>query len=329
MDKLYLTKAQQFWPLTGYLGSLGVPVNSYIERFRLPVKMLSTPELFIDEARFWRLAAGLAEREGILDWGFRAGQQLDLSVLGEFGTSLHRQPSLKVAIERFLISIGAESLHAQFDLMQQGPNYWLTIQGFRDVPVGRNIIELYDLEFLVKLVQSAAGPHWRPPSVHLQADALPEGLVAAEVSTGRIRFSSTMTAIAIPNELMALPMRDYLASETDSSEVCAAGLAQHDFSTSLRLLLTGYLDEGITVNDCADLVGMSHRTLQRRLAENDTTFNKLLDQTRFDLAKNLLQDTSVSVTDICYELGYTNPANFTRAFRRWAGVSPRQHRKTA
>jgi AraC-like DNA-binding protein len=72
---------------------------------------------------------------------------------------------------------------------------------------------------------------------------------------------------------------------------------------------------------------MSGRTLQRRLAERETSFGELIDQIRFDTAKQLLRDESTSVSNICYELGYENPANFTRAFRRWSGVTPRQHRK--
>jgi AraC-like DNA-binding protein len=50
------------------------------------------------------------------------------------------------------------------------------------------------------------------------------------------------------------------------------------------LLLTGYIDEGLTIGDCADLVGMSERTLQRLLADHETSFNEILDQTRFDIA---------------------------------------------
>ena len=98
MKLIVLTKAHQFWPLTNYLSGFGVPIGQYIERVRLPGKMLETPELFIDESRFWRLAGNIALREGFPDWGFRAGQRLDLSELGEFGTTLLIQPSLKVAL---------------------------------------------------------------------------------------------------------------------------------------------------------------------------------------------------------------------------------------
>jgi len=126
---------------------------------------------------------------------------------------------------------------------------------------------------------------------------------------------------------MTAPMSRYCSFPAADAGIQQNTLVQADFATSLRLLLSGYLDEGLTVTDCADLVGMSERTLQRRLADDGTSFNVLLDQVRFDTAKQLLQNHSISVTDISGELGYKDPANFTRAFRRWAGVSPRKHRQ--
>jgi AraC-like DNA-binding protein len=233
----------------------------------------------------------------------------------------------KLALETFIKTISAESLHAHFELIRQDKYFWLMLRGYRDAPAGRCVIELYDLEWMSTLVRSALGNQWRSPAVHLQCASLPEGLAATEISTGNIRFSSTMTAIAIPEALMAAPMSRYCSLPATDAGIQLNTLAQADFATSLRLLLTGYLDEGMTMSDCADLVGMSERTLQRRLAQHETTFNELHDQTRFDRAKQLLQDRSICLSDIGYELGYANPANFTRAFRRWAGVSPRQYRQ--
>jgi AraC-like DNA-binding protein len=327
MNAIRLTKAHQFWPLTDYMSGFGVPIGQYIERFQISKKILEAPELYVDEARFWRLAGDLAKREGFLDWGFRAGQQLDLSVLGEFGTALLRQPSLKVALEAFVMAISAEALNVQFRLMQQGEYTWLIMSGCHDAPSGQEVIELYDLAFMFKLVQNVAGNHWRPPAVHLQCGSLPEGLAEREISSGTIRYSSTMTAIAIPEPLMALPMSQYCSFSATETRIQNRNIPDADFATSLRLLMAGHLDEGLTIGECADLIGMSERTLQRRLAAHETSYNDLQDQTRFDVAKQLLSNHSTGISDICYELGYANPANFTRAFKRWAGVTPRQHRQ--
>jgi AraC-like DNA-binding protein len=329
MATIPLTKAHQFWPLTDYLRDLGVPVGTYIERAHLPKKMLEAPDLYVDESRFWHFANDVARHEGILDWGFKSGQQLNFSVLGGFGDILLQQPTLKIAVQIFTQSISAEVVHCHSEVMRQGNCCWFILQqncpnGPPQISCGKDIVELYNLQFMLKLVRNAVGRDWLPHAVHLQCPSLPSSVAITELSGGSIRFSSTMTAFAIPTILLSAPMSNYRSS-SDSHSV--EDQSEVDFPTSLRMLLAGYLDESLTINQCADLVGMSSRTLQRRLAEGATSFNELLDQTRFDTAKQLLKDDSLSVSEVCYELGYTDSGNFTRAFRRWTGVSPRQHRQ--
>lgn len=74
-----------------------------------------------------------------------------------------------------------------------------------------------------------------------------------------------------------------------------------------------------TVGRC---VGASTRTLRRRLSEEGTGYQELLDEARFSWAKRALQHTRRPVTAIAYDLGYAAPSNFTRAFRRALGISP-------
>lgn len=76
------------------------------------------------------------------------------------------------------------------------------------------------------------------------------------------------------------------------------------------------------------MVGMSVRTLQRQLHEADLTYSHLIEQVRFDRSVRLLSDPTIKLADVAAELGYTNAANFTRAFRRWAGVSPGDFRNS-
>jgi AraC-like DNA-binding protein len=67
--------------------------------------------------------------------------------------------------------------------------------------------------------------------------------------------------------------------------------------------------------------------LRRRLARDGLTYTELVEQARFQAATRLLEDTEAKITDIAFELGYGDPSNFTHAFHRWAGVSPRNYRR--
>jgi len=73
---------------------------------------------------------------------------------------------------------------------------------------------------------------------------------------------------------------------------------------------------------------VSDRTLKRRLQEKNASFQNLVDQVRLERARELLTGTSMNLNQIADVLGYADAANFTRAFKRWTGVSPSHYRTT-
>jgi AraC-like DNA-binding protein len=77
-----------------------------------------------------------------------------------------------------------------------------------------------------------------------------------------------------------------------------------------------------TMDSVAKTLGMSARSLRRRLCEEETDFRVLVERARADHAKRALAAGHLSVQEAAYELGFATPAAFTRAFRRWTGLSP-------
>jgi AraC-like DNA-binding protein len=76
----------------------------------------------------------------------------------------------------------------------------------------------------------------------------------------------------------------------------------------------------------ASRLAMSSRTLNRRLADAGTSFGALLTDVRRERAVLLLQDRALTCSEVAFLLGYAEPATFFRAFRRWLGQTPQQHR---
>ena len=96
-----------------------------------------------------------------------------------------------------------------------------------------------------------------------------------------------------------------------------------DFSTSCEQLVVSLLADGYpSIHAAAETAGMSSRTLQRRLAEVGVTYSGLVSSTRTRQAMELLTNTEMPIADIAAELGYLDPSNFSRAFRRQTEVSP-------
>jgi AraC-like DNA-binding protein len=104
--------------------------------------------------------------------------------------------------------------------------------------------------------------------------------------------------------------------------------ADLDILGSIRLMLRAYLAEKhLDVNLVAEIAGMSVRSLQRRLAQYELSYSRLLEQVRFEAAADMLNDPDLHLTDIAYAVGFEHPTHFSRAFRRIAGLSPREYRK--
>jgi len=92
-------------------------------------------------------------------------------------------------------------------------------------------------------------------------------------------------------------------------------------------LLDQFTSGELSEEEMAKQLHMSRRTLQRKLAESDTTYQKLVDDTRRDLALRYMEDPRKTITDVTFLLGFSGQSAFTRAFKRWTGMSPTTYRE--
>ena len=107
-----------------------------------------------------------------------------------------------------------------------------------------------------------------------------------------------------------------------------ARLDKDDVVSTVRQKIIEYLPNGDCSRDkVASALCISPTTLQFKLAERDTSFHDLMDATRRELATSYVQQARLSITEITFLLGFSDTSNFTRAFKRWEGVSPTQFRK--
>jgi AraC-like DNA-binding protein len=92
------------------------------------------------------------------------------------------------------------------------------------------------------------------------------------------------------------------------------------------LLATG--DRNVAFDDVACRLGFPARTLRRKLSQQNTSFRELMDQLQTHAAIQYLRDTQMTIEDIANSLGFSDTANFRRAFHRWTKASPQNFRRT-
>lgn len=98
----------------------------------------------------------------------------------------------------------------------------------------------------------------------------------------------------------------------------------------VRIQVSQSLSEGVPkIGVIAERLGMSERTLQRRLSDRGFSYQSLVDAARRELAERLLAETSYALAEVAFLTGFSEQSAFNRAFKRWAGETPRSYRLKA
>lgn len=168
----------------------------------------------------------------------------------------------------------------------------------------------------------------RPTAVHLRHTA-PADVAPFVAQYGvKPRYGSPLYELRYPTGTHLLPvgsfnshLRDYFDEECrrllDKLGAAASLVAQ------VRKKLIGAMDGGDTsIEATAKLLGMSARSLQRRLAEEGTRYNDVLADVRAEFAKRYLTRGTLSASEVAYLIGFTEPPAFFKAFKRWTGMTP-------
>lgn len=117
--------------------------------------------------------------------------------------------------------------------------------------------------------------------------------------------------------------------ERVEEEVSGININSNKLITDIEQLIEDALPSGIpSVVSIAEILGMSARTLTRRLAEQEITFRDVIQQKQEERAKYLLSKSDASLAQIAFETGFSEQSAFNRAFKRWTGKTPISYRKS-
>ena len=106
-------------------------------------------------------------------------------------------------------------------------------------------------------------------------------------------------------------------------------LDKQNVSNRVRNLIVEKLSTGlVSKQQVADGLNISSRSLDLKLVGENTNLQQVLDSTRQSLASGYMEQSGISITEIAYLLGFSDAANFTRAFKRWSGKSPSDFRRS-
>lgn len=264
-------------------------------------------------------------------FALRAAECWHPSNLGTLGYAWLSSSTLRTGLKRLVRYSRTLGTKATCRLVDERDGLRFTFDhGRGNTPVGCAIVD-FALSLILGMCRTNFGAALHPVTVNLRrpkpADPKPyRDFFGCSIRFGADEDSFTLALSAVDKPL---PTSNHeLASTFDvilGDQL--AELSASDLQTRCHAYLLKELTSGEPAEDAlAWSMGMSRRTLQRKLGEHGLTYKALLKKTRYDLALRYLDDPARTITDITFLLGFSEQSAFTRAFKRWNGKAPTAYR---
>lgn len=328
-------RSQLVGPALALVRAAGADAAALIDRFELPRTAESDVEVVLPMPTLHAFldAAAEAARDPLL--GVHLAARMPRGAYGVVEYASRSAPTLREAIARLVRYIGVLNELVTVTA-EERDGLGVVEQRVASEPraVGRHGNEF----FVVMLLGHARALTGRPiaPVKAWFAHAQPEtaalaGLLEA-LGTTHVRFDAQCNGAALAPELLDLPLvtsdPPLLSLLDRAAEQSLAGRPGQSQLLSLvrRRVRESLAESPQTLETCADALRMSARTLQRRLADEGSTFQKVLDDVRHELAVELVRDPRHALGEVAFLLGYAELSPFLRAFKRWTGKTPADFR---
>lgn len=184
---------------------------------------------------------------------------------------------------------------------------------------------------LLKMLRLLLGDSYHPKQITCSHSPNSASLMLERIASCPVHYGGEFVELVFDHHDVENPLtsgNDELSMAHDQIILKhLADLDEDNLVDQVQIRIFEKLPSGeVKDEDIARDLNMSTRTMQRRLNETGTSFTVLLQEARQKLAQQYIHDNKLAVSEIAYLLGFSDQSNFTRAFKRWYGVSPSQYR---
>jgi AraC-like DNA-binding protein len=316
-------------PMKEALQEYGLDFAELARRAGLDPELLARPNARYPAAGLQRLWEISAAASGDPLFGFRVGNLIRPGLFHALGLGMVSSTSVLGSLERIERYSSVVSTNGRLAVVRRDG-----MVGLETRPNETTIMpttECVDAIVigLCRVLEQCAGPSAMPTKIVFMRPRVAPAEAYRAVLKCPVEFDGNHIAIlfdAVAAERPVLTGNADLAAEADRLAARhIEGLMPESTATKVRALLlkampSGEFDQVVIARS----LNQSASTLQRRLRKEGTTYQSLLDATRRELAFDYLRQGRDSLADIAFLLGFTDQANFTRAFRRWTGRTPRE-----
>jgi AraC-like DNA-binding protein len=265
-------------------------------------------------------------------FGLLQGQMCGLETLGFVGLLVKYSPDVRTALRALVRHL---HLHIRGAVTRvEADSRVVTFSYAIHAPGAEATDQIADgaLATMLNILVALCGRHFRLIEVQFEHRAPDDLAPYHRLFQAPLHFGMNVNALVFSANWLERPLP---AVDPDLSRLLQDTLAQletryrNDLPERVRgILRTALLVDRGSADQVAKLLCMHSRTLHRRLAASGTNFRTLVDECRYEIARQMLADSDSEVGEIGYMLDYADTSAFARAFRRWSGTSPSEWRES-
>lgn len=320
-----LTRARTMGPIAEAVTLCGGSLARVFGRADLPLTLLDQPDRLILLRDQLRLVEAAIREVGDPALPARLSTGAGIVGLGPIGVQVRTAETLGAALARVEAVTPILLQTATWTgVRRQGASAFYGYAVAERIDSGRQANEILALGYLLGTVRHFLGSAWRPERAVVTGAAMPARTVIESVFGCDIAFGP-QAGLVLPARSLATPNpRRY----DPAADTTADDPIDDDLAACVAHLIDLSLDEvRPSIDRVAHRLGLSRRTLQRRLEAAGTRYADIQRRVLLRKAKGLLASNALPIGRIALELGYADAAHFTRAFLDWTGVTPSRWRR--
>lgn len=310
----------------------GIDINPICKALDVDPATFQSLTARISLDRFCRLLEACAVLANDEAFGLKCSTIFVAGSTGPFGYGLISAPTVRDMVT-FLESHTQYATHTSYLKLDANDKDWRLAWTFAPIISKRDQYVDMSVALLMQRFRDIVGDLTDLIEVELERVKPRQPHIFRELISKRLSFGTRDNSICIPAQLLDMqnPRGDEKLFNLMDIQCRmmrpAEAIRSEDFADQVRSYMALRTAEAnVSLSDIAPYFGVSERTFQRRLAEHNTSLHEIRDEVRRDLSLELLTRSDLSISEICYRLGYSAPSAFTRSVNRWFGTSPKAMR---
>jgi AraC-like DNA-binding protein len=332
MNSTFRVQAKSVEKIVTFAAQYGVRAEDLYASVALDSRVLQDPDNRIPFAQLVQLYEKAAELTGDKDFGLHLGENVDVKVFDIVGYSALNSATLGEAFDRVARyhSIWTDGAVFKVDVSKSTT---AVIYRYVDALI---IKHRQDSEMTfasaVSLCRAVVDRNWTPLAVEFKHPEPADTAEHLRLFRCHVSFGAPVNKLVCDSRCLALPIQKADAGlcrmlDRHAAELLAKFPPRDTVIDNARTIITRELHGGNpSLERVAAQLGLSDRTLQRKLQELGTSHNDLVEQIRRELAMRYLKEPEVAICEVAYLTGFSEPSAFHRAFKRWTGVTPKEFR---